>query len=158
MSRCHDTLLLLGLWICACHAFSPSVLRPAIGIARGGQGQTGPRPVIAPQGTAQLLVAPRAAPPAMGLFGLGWPEIAVVGTLALLFFGPEKLAPLAKDIGKSASGLKEVSQSFAEGMQVHGSHSRCCVLQHNTSVYPVTSTPQQQPSALHRRETPTPRC
>jgi len=52
----------------------------------------------------------------MGLFGLGWPEIAVIGTLTLLFFGPERLAPLAKDLGKSASGLKEVADSFSEGM------------------------------------------
>lgn len=52
----------------------------------------------------------------MGLFGLGWAEIGVIGVLALLFFGPEKLAPLAKDLGKSASGLKEVTDSFAEGM------------------------------------------
>ena len=78
----------------------------------------------------------------MGLFGLGWAEIGVIGVLALLFFGPDKLAPLAKDFGlctpcplcllhaqaltawldralhtgKSASGLKEVADSFAEGM------------------------------------------
>lgn len=52
----------------------------------------------------------------MGLFGLGWAEIGVIGVLALLFFGPERLAPLAKDLGKSASGLKEVADSFAEGM------------------------------------------
>ncbi len=53
----------------------------------------------------------------MGLFGLGWPEIAVVGILGLLLFGPERLAPFAKDLGKSASGLKEVTDSFAEGMK-----------------------------------------
>ena len=44
----------------------------------------------------------------MGLFGLGWPEIGVIGVLVLLFFGPDRLAPLAKDLGKQAAGLKEV--------------------------------------------------
>ena len=61
-------------------------------------------------------VAQRTAGLQMGLFGLGWAEIGVIGVLALLFFGPERLAPLAKDLGKSASGLKEVTDSFAEGM------------------------------------------
>ena len=35
----------------------------------------------------------------MGLFGLGWAEIGVIGVLALFVLGPEKLAPLAKDFG-----------------------------------------------------------
>ena len=48
----------------------------------------------------------RVATPKMGLFGLGWAELGVIGVIALFFFGPEKLAPLAKDFGKSASGLK----------------------------------------------------
>jgi len=52
----------------------------------------------------------------MGLFGLGWPEIAVIGVVGLFLVGPEKLAPLAKDFGKSASGLKEVAESFQEGV------------------------------------------
>ena len=59
----------------------------------------------------------RAPPPAMGLFGLGWPELAVIGVIALFFFGPEKLAPLAKDLGKSAGNLKEISDSFTEGVK-----------------------------------------
>jgi len=58
----------------------------------------------------------RVATPKMGLFGLGWAELGVIGVIALFFFGPEKLAPLAKDFGKSASGLKEVADSFAQGM------------------------------------------
>ena len=53
----------------------------------------------------------------MGLFGLGWPELAVVGVIALFFFGPEKLAPIAKDLGKSAGNLKEISDSFSDGLK-----------------------------------------
>jgi sec-independent protein translocase protein TatA len=58
----------------------------------------------------------RAGTPLMGLFGLGWPEIAVIGVLSLLFFGPDRLAPIAKQLGQQAGGLKEVSDSFADGM------------------------------------------
>ena len=36
----------------------------------------------------------------MGLFGLGWAEIGVIGILALFIFGPERLAPFAKEFGK----------------------------------------------------------
>jgi len=53
----------------------------------------------------------------MGLFGLGWGEIGVLAVVGLLVFGPEKLAPMAKDIGKSASGLKEVADSFSDGLK-----------------------------------------
>jgi len=52
----------------------------------------------------------------MGLFGLGWGEIGVIGVIALFLLGPDKLAPLAKDFGKQASGLKEVAESFKEGV------------------------------------------
>ena len=50
----------------------------------------------------------------MGLFGLGWGEIGVIGVLALLFFGPDRLGGLAKDLGKSAAGLKEVMPDITD--------------------------------------------
>ena len=51
--------------------------------------------------------APSASITCNGPFGLGWPEIGVIGVLVLLL-GPDRLAPLAKDLGKQAAGLKEV--------------------------------------------------
>jgi len=51
-----------------------------------------------------------------GLFGLGWPELLVIGGAALIFFGPEKLTDVAKEAGKSASALKEASAAFQEGL------------------------------------------
>ena len=39
----------------------------------------------------------------MGLFGLGWAEIGVIGLIALFFFGPDKLMPIAKDLGARES-------------------------------------------------------
>ena len=58
----------------------------------------------------------RVATPKMGLFGLGWAELGVIGVIALFFFGPEKLAPLAKDFGKSASGLKVGAKSWSPAL------------------------------------------
>lgn len=52
----------------------------------------------------------------VGLFGLGWPELLVIGGAALLFFGPEKLTDVAKEAGKSAAALKDASSAFQEGM------------------------------------------
>eukprot|EP00965_Chrysotila_dentata_P170455 5626674-Pleurochrysis_carterae.AAC.1 len=39
----------------------------------------------------------------MGLFGLGWAELGIIGVIALFIFGPEKLAPFAKELGKEAA-------------------------------------------------------
>ena len=52
--------------------------------------------------TTKAAVPRRAYSPAMGLFGLGWGELGVIGIIALFFFGPEKLAPLARDLGERA--------------------------------------------------------
>ena len=64
----------------------------------------------------QRCASVRHTSPSMGLFGLGWGEIAIVGVIGLFLFGPDKLAPFAKELGKSASGLKEVTDSFSDGM------------------------------------------
>lgn len=53
----------------------------------------------------------------MGLFGLGAPELAVIGIAAAFLLGPEKLASLGKDAGKIAGELKEVPKEFQEGMK-----------------------------------------
>mmetsp|Transcript_1343 Transcript_1343/g.4144 ORF Transcript_1343/g.4144 Transcript_1343/m.4144 type:complete len:134 (-) Transcript_1343:302-703(-) len=72
------------------------------------------RPLGAPPAAA--LQPSRSPAPAMGLFGLGWPELGVIGVAGLFLFGPERLAGLAKDLGKQSAGLKEVAESFQEGM------------------------------------------
>lgn len=60
--------------------------------------------------TASPALLPRAAlrsaPPAMGLFGLGWAELGVIGILALFIFGPDKIVPFARDLGKQSVALK----------------------------------------------------
>ena len=52
----------------------------------------------------------------IGIFGLGWPELLVIGGAALIFFGPDKMTDLAKEAGKSAAALKDASAAFQEGM------------------------------------------
>jgi Sec-independent protein translocase protein TatA len=61
--------------------------------------------------------APRLAPVQMGLFGLGAPEIAVIGVVALFLVGPEKLLSLAKEAGKAVPELKEVSAEALDGFK-----------------------------------------
>jgi sec-independent protein translocase protein TatA len=51
----------------------------------------------------------RIAPVQMGLFGLGAPEIAVIGAVVLFVLGPDKLKELARDAGKALPELKEVT-------------------------------------------------
>ena len=113
-------LVLLALLPLA-SAFAPaSFVRPAGALAPRSCSSAVSTPGRWPMATAAAATTTAArrsaSSPAMGMFGLGWGEIGVIGVIALFFFGPDKLAPLAKEIGKSASGLKEVTDSFAEGM------------------------------------------
>ena len=48
----------------------------------------------------------------MDIFGIGIPEIAVIGVLALLIFGPKRLPQLGKTIGKTLKGLQTASKEF----------------------------------------------
>ncbi|MGB3694907.1 MAG: twin-arginine translocase TatA/TatE family subunit [Spirulinaceae cyanobacterium] len=41
------------------------------------------------------------------MFGLGWPEIALIGFAALLIFGPKKIPELGGALGKTLRGFKE---------------------------------------------------
>jgi len=54
----------------------------------------------------------------MGLFGLGAPELAVIGAVALFILGPDQVKKLAKDIGKVSAELKQVPEEFNKGMEV----------------------------------------
>ena len=102
--------LALLLAVGSASAFVPSPLIARTSVLGAASPMTvGAAPVVITRTPQQLQCARRVqASPAMGLFGLGWPEIGVIGVLVLLFFGPDRLAPLAKDLGKQAAGLKEV--------------------------------------------------
>ena len=41
------------------------------------------------------------------MFGLGVPEIAVIGLVAVLVFGPKKIPEIGSALGKTIRGFKE---------------------------------------------------
>ncbi len=48
----------------------------------------------------------------MNIFGVGLPEIAVIGALALIVFGPKKLPELGRSLGKTIKSLQKASSEF----------------------------------------------
>ncbi|MEB3355616.1 MAG: twin-arginine translocase TatA/TatE family subunit [Synechococcales bacterium] len=41
------------------------------------------------------------------MFGLGWPEVTIIGIVALLIFGPKKIPEIGGALGKTLRGFKE---------------------------------------------------
>ena len=41
------------------------------------------------------------------MFGLGWPEVAIIAVVAIVFFGPKKIPELGGALGKTLRGFKE---------------------------------------------------
>ena len=48
----------------------------------------------------------------MNIFGVGLPELAVVGAIALLVFGPKRLPELGRNLGKTLKGFQKASNEF----------------------------------------------
>ena len=48
----------------------------------------------------------------MNVFGVGLPEMAVNGAVALLVFGPKRLPELGKTLGKTLKGFQSASKEF----------------------------------------------
>lgn len=53
----------------------------------------------------------------MGLFGLGFPELAVIAAVGIFVFGPSKIAELGKDLGGIAGGVKKATSEFKDAME-----------------------------------------
>ncbi|WP_421654522.1 twin-arginine translocase TatA/TatE family subunit [Leptothermofonsia sp. ETS-13] len=41
------------------------------------------------------------------MFGLGWPEVAIIIVVVILIFGPKKIPELGSTLGKTLRGFKE---------------------------------------------------
>lgn len=41
------------------------------------------------------------------MFGLGWPEVVVIGIVALVIFGPKKIPEIGGALGKTLRGFRE---------------------------------------------------
>tara|TARA_B100000700_G_C14594490_1_gene646169 strand:+ start:10 stop:288 length:279 start_codon:yes stop_codon:yes gene_type:complete len=53
----------------------------------------------------------------MNIFGVGLPEIAVIGAIALIVFGPKRLPELGKTLGKTLKGFQTASNEFEREIQ-----------------------------------------
>ena len=53
----------------------------------------------------------------MNVFGVGIPEIAVIGAIALLIFGPKRLPEFGRTLGKTLKGLQSASSEFEKELQ-----------------------------------------
>ena len=48
----------------------------------------------------------------MNIFGVGLPEMAVIGAVALLVCGPKRLPELGRTLGKTLKGFQSASKEF----------------------------------------------
>ena len=48
----------------------------------------------------------------MTVFGVGLPDMAVIGAVALLVFGPKRLPELGRTLGKTLKGFQSASKEF----------------------------------------------
>ena len=46
------------------------------------------------------------------MFGVGLPEMAVIGAVALLVFGPKRLPEFGRPLGKTLKGFQSASKEF----------------------------------------------
>ncbi len=53
----------------------------------------------------------------MNFFGIGLPELAVIGAIGLLVFGPKRLPELGRTLGKTLKGLQSASSEFEREIQ-----------------------------------------
>ena len=87
-------------------------------VLSGAAARPAASPLSAPAQPAARATARRAPAPAMGLFGMGAPELAIIAGVALLVLGPDQVKKLAKDVGKVSAELKQVPEEFNKGMEV----------------------------------------
>jgi len=57
----------------------------------------------------------------MGLFGLGVPELAVIGVVTALIFGPSKLPELGKVLGQTVKSFQGAAKEFEAELKQAGS-------------------------------------
>lgn len=41
------------------------------------------------------------------MFGLGWPEVVIIGIIAVVVFGPKKIPEMGSALGKTLKGFKD---------------------------------------------------
>lgn len=51
------------------------------------------------------------------MFGLGVPELAIIGFLALIIFGPSQLPKMGKMFGETVKGLKQSGRDIQKALE-----------------------------------------
>lgn len=64
-----------------------------------------------------------------------WPEVVIIGTVALVFFGPKRLPEMAKSIGE---GIKEFRKATHEGLQSLQEPPKTCASCHQALTDPTS--------------------
>jgi len=70
---------------------------------------------VAASPSRQLSV--RIVGPQMGMFGLGTPELAVIGVVVMFVLGPDQMKSMAKEVAKVGVQLKQVPEEFNKGIE-----------------------------------------
>lgn len=55
----------------------------------------------------QFIIVKKKDLEASDMFGLGWPEIAIIAIVAIVIFGPKRIPEVGKALGKTLRGFKE---------------------------------------------------
>ncbi len=56
------------------------------------------------------------------MFGLGWPEVVLIGIAAVLIFGPKKIPELGSTLGKTLRGFKEEIENPEEDEDINSNN------------------------------------
>ncbi len=51
------------------------------------------------------------------MFGLGIPELLIIGIIALVVFGPKRLPDLGRSVGRAMNEFKKASQEFQDSVK-----------------------------------------
>ncbi len=53
------------------------------------------------------------------MFGMGWPELLVIGVVAFFVLGPERLPNAARDAARMIRQLRTMAQGMSEDLKAH---------------------------------------
>ena len=81
----------------------------------------------------------------MNIFGVGLPEIAVIGALALIIFGPKKLPELGRTLGKTLKSLQSASSEFEREIQKAIDEPEESQTDQNTDLPPTDTSDKDSP-------------
>lgn len=89
----------------------------------------------------------------MNIFGIGLPEMAVIGAIALLVFGPKRLPEFGRTLGKTLKGFQTASKEFER--EINKAMAEPEELPASSAQAPSTQAPSAQaPSATEESGSP----